>query len=80
MWPFKKKEKKLTTLGSVKPVSIELNSKDDPNTRAIKICQVAGLVINKSMYERLGDMTTALEFYQKQDILAGKRAQRKSRK
>lgn len=79
LWPFKKKPKKLTSLGKAKPVTITLDSNDTPRDRAIKICQVAGLVINQTMYERLEDMAKAFEFYQKHDTLSGKRKQTKTR-
>lgn len=77
LWPFKKR--KLTTIGKVEPRTITLDSNDDPKTRVIKLLQVAGIVINQNMYERLEDMEKVFEFYQKHDMLAGKHKQTKSR-
>lgn len=71
MWPFKKKN--LVPIGKVEPYTITLDSNDTPRERAIKMCQVAGLVINRNMYERLDDITAVFEFYQEQDRLAKKK-------
>lgn len=71
-WPFKKKE----TI-KPEPFTITLDSNDDPKTRAIKMCQVAGLVINTNMYNRLDDIARVFEFYQKNDRLGGIRARKK---
>ena len=78
-WPFKKKEKKLTTIGKTDPFTITLDSKDDAKTRALKMCQVAGIVINQNMYDRLDDIAQVFEFYQKHDYITGKRFRQKQK-
>jgi hypothetical protein len=70
-WPFKKK--KLVPIGKTEPFTITLDSNDDAKTRAMKMCQVAGIVINQNMYDRLDDIAQVFEFYQKYDYLAGKK-------
>lgn len=80
LWPFNNKKSKIhKTEWKTEPYTITLDSKDDPKTRVIKILQVAGIVINQTMYERLEDMEKVFEFYQKHDMLAGKRKQTKPR-
>lgn len=76
LWPFKKKPK-LTTIGKAEPFTITLDSNDEPRERAIKMCQVAGMVINQNMYDRLDDIAQVFEFYQKHDRLSGIRARKK---
>jgi hypothetical protein len=75
-WPFKKK--KLVPIGKTAPFTITLDSKDDAKTRAMKMCQVAGIVINQNMYDRLDDIAQVFEFYQKHDYLSGKKAKIKN--
>ena len=70
-WPFKKR--KLTTIGKTEPFTITLDSNDDAKIRAMKMCQVAGIVINQTMYDRLDDIAQVFEFYQKHDYLAGRK-------
>ena len=44
----------------------------------MKMCQVAGIVINQNMYDRLDDIAQVFEFYQKHDYLSGKKAKIKN--
>jgi hypothetical protein len=74
-WPFKKK--KLTPIAKTEPYIVTLDSNDTPKERALKMCQVAGLVINRNMYDRLDDITAVFEFYQKQDRLSRLRSKKK---
>lgn len=74
-WPFKKKN--LVSVGKTEPYTVTLDSNDTPKERALKMCQVAGLVINRNMYDRLDDITAVFEFYQKQDRLARIRSKKK---
>lgn len=67
-WPFKKKN--LKPIVKNEPYTVTLDSNDTPKERALKMCQVARLVINRNMYDRLDDITAVFEFYQKQDRLA----------
>lgn len=64
MWPFKKQKTKPETTEN----TIELLSTDDVPTRAKKICQAAGLVLNVHMQSRLPVIEKALEFYQMADM------------
>lgn len=68
MWPFNNKKPKIhKTEWKTEPFTITLDSKDTPKERAVKMCQVAGLVINQNMYDRLDDIAKVFEFYQKHD-------------
>lgn len=78
MWPFNNKKPKIhKTEWKTEPYTITLDSKDTPKERAVKMCQVAGLVINQTMYDRLDDIAQVFEFYQKQDRLSSIRARKK---
>lgn len=74
-WPFKKKN--LVPIRKTETYTVILDSNDTPKERALKMCQVAGLVINRNMYDRLDDITAVFEFYQKQDRLARIRSKKK---
>ena len=74
LWPFNNKKPKIhKTEWKTEPYTVTLDSKDTPKERALKMCQVAGIVINRNMYDRLDDIAQVFEFYQKYDYLAGKR-------
>lgn len=75
LWPFNNKKPKIhKTEWKTEPYTITLDSNDTPKERAIKMCQVAGLVINRNMYERLEGIEKVFEFYQKNDYKLGKKS------